>query len=146
MSIETLERYLHEHIPLSRHLGARVLEAGPDSVRLGAPLAPNLNHRQTAFGGSISALAILAGWTWLYARLGGTSFPGRIVIQANSIAYLAPGEGDFEAICRAPDPARWTRFERTLERRHRGRLDLEADVTAGERRIATFRGRYVAMA
>jgi thioesterase domain-containing protein len=143
---DTLERYLHEHIPLSRHLGARVLEAGPDAVRLRAPLAPNLNHRQTAFGGSISALAILSGWVWLHARLGGSRFTGAIVIQRSSLSYLAPGEGDFDAVCRSPDAERWARFAQALERHHRGRLDLEAEVLVGDRIIATFRGRYVALA
>src|SRR5512132_2090261 len=92
-----LERYLHEQIPISRPLGVRVLAAGADVVRLGAPLEPNLNHRQTVFGGSLSAVAILAAWTWLYLRLGGPGFTGRIVIQNHGVEYLAPAEGDFVA-------------------------------------------------
>lgn len=57
-----LEQYLHEHIPLSRAMGVEVQEADWNGVTLRAPLAPNNNHRETVFGGSASAVAILAAW------------------------------------------------------------------------------------
>lgn len=145
LDLPAVQRYLHEHIPLSRHLGARVLEAGPTAVRLAAPLAPNLNHRGTAFGGSLSALAILSGWTWVFVNLRAEGFDGRIVIQSSSVDYLSPAEADFEAVCRAPSPERWRHFRETLEQRGRGRIELEADLTVGGRLVATFRGRYVGM-
>ena len=140
-----LERYLHEQIPISRPLGVRVLAAGADLVRLGAPLEPNLNHRQTAFGGSLSAVAILAAWSWLYLRLGGPGYTGRIVIQNHSVEYLAPAEGDFVAACAAPGDEMWARFERALERRGRARLTLDVDVQVDRLLVARGRGRFVAL-
>lgn len=145
MEIEALERYLHEHIPLSRHLGVSVAEAGAARVHLRAPLAPNLNHRQTAFGGSLSALAILAAWTWLHLVLSERGFTGRIVIMTSSMKYLAPAEGAFEAICPAPTPERWARFIRTLEQRGRARVELDVEVAVGDVPVASFRGQYVAL-
>jgi thioesterase domain-containing protein len=62
-----LEEYLHGHIPLSRAMQVSVRELTDELVVLGAPLAPNMNHRSTVFGGSASALAILAAWSLLYA-------------------------------------------------------------------------------
>ena len=144
-SLSAVERYLHDHIPLSRHLGARVTAAGHDAVRISAPLEPNLNHRGTAFGGSISALAILSGWTWLFVNLQQDGFQGRIVIQSNTMDYVAPGEGEFTATCRAPTAERWTLLREMLRERGRGRIELDADVTVGDRLIATFHGRYVAV-
>ncbi|HEX5521239.1 MAG TPA: thioesterase domain-containing protein [Longimicrobiaceae bacterium] len=141
----TLEAYLHEHIPISQPLGIRVLEAGPDGIRLAAPLAPNLNHRQTAFGGSLSAVAILAAWSCLHLRLRTEGSDARVVIQSNSMEYLAPAEGDFVAVCRAPSAERWDLFRRTLERRGRARLALDAEVYVGERLVAQFHGQYVAI-
>jgi thioesterase domain-containing protein len=140
-----LEHYLHEHIPLSRPLGVRVLAAGPDGVRLAAPLGPNLNHRRTAFGGSLSAVAILAAWSWLHLKLRAGGFVGRIVIQGNSMEYLAAAEGDFEADCRAPGPERWELFAATLAARSRARIELDAEVRVGARLVASFRGQYVAL-
>ena len=65
----SLERYLHEQIPLSSAMQVSVESATSESVVLAAPLAPNTNHKLTAFGGSVSALGILAAWSLLHVRL-----------------------------------------------------------------------------
>ena len=38
-------------------MGVRVVSAAFDRVELSAPLAPNINHRDTLFGGSAAAIA-----------------------------------------------------------------------------------------
>ena len=53
--LSAIERYLHEHIPLTTHMEVGVDRIDDTGVRLTAPLAPNINHRQTAFGGSVAA-------------------------------------------------------------------------------------------
>ena len=50
-----LQAFLLAHVPLAGAMGVRVVEAGEAGVRLALPLAPNLNHHGTAFGGSVSA-------------------------------------------------------------------------------------------
>lgn len=141
-----LERYLHEQIPLSRALELRVAHVGVEFVRLTAPLAPNFNHRGTAFGGSVACLAILSAWGWLAARLSVRRDLPRLVIQEQTVEYLAPIDADFEAVCRAPAEAAWGRFLRALDTRGRGRLELTADVRCHGRIAARFRGLYVALA
>src|SRR4051812_36859489 len=94
-----VERYLHAHIPISSAMGVRVVTAGPNGVTLSAPLAANINHRATAFGGSLSAVAILSAWAWLHVAMRDAGLPSRLVIQRNSVEYLAPIAGDFEARC-----------------------------------------------
>jgi thioesterase domain-containing protein len=58
-----LQRYLHERIPLSRAMAVEVRAATAEGVEIYAPLAPNINHRDTVFGGSASAVAILTTWS-----------------------------------------------------------------------------------
>ncbi len=65
MTPAELEAYLHQTIPLSRAMAVSVIELNPESVVLGAPLAPNVNVHETAFGGSAAALALLAAWSLL---------------------------------------------------------------------------------
>jgi len=64
-----VERYLHRNIPLSAAMGVRVRSATPRRVELEAPLAPNINHQSTVFGGSASALAMLSAWTLVHLGL-----------------------------------------------------------------------------
>lgn len=69
MNPADLEHYLHDHIPLSKAMAVSVASVAPHEVVLRAPLAPNINHRDTVFGGSASAVAILAAWSLLNTRL-----------------------------------------------------------------------------
>jgi thioesterase domain-containing protein len=144
LNAANLETYLRDAIPLSASMGVRVVEVGPDRVRVEAPLEPNLNHRFTAFGGSVAALAILTGWALVHVRLCAQGMRARTVIQSSVLEYTAPIRGTFGAVCEAPDSAAWARFTRMLERRGRGRIHVTVRVEAEGREAATFTGAYVA--
>src|SRR5580700_1488384 len=93
VSPEALEAYLHAHIPLARAMQAVVLESSGEVVVMRAPLAPNLNHQASVFGGSASALAMLASWGLLCSRLtdqGLSPDVVRVVIQRNTMTFARP--------------------------------------------------------
>ena len=140
-----LEAYLHEHIPISKHLGVRVAQAGRDAVQLTAPLEPNLNHRRTGFGGSIAALAILTAWSLLWCRLRHRTGGHNIVIQTSTVDFIAPVDAEFTAGCAAPSAPAWDRFQRTLDQRGRSRIQLEVSIHAGEVLAATFKGMFAVL-
>ena len=144
--LQALERYLHTHIPITRAMRVSVVAVDDAGVRLSAPIAPNINHRNTVFGGSAATLAILSAWTLVHTRLG-RSFPSRrIVIQRSTVDYLAPLDGAFQAFCPSPDPLRWDRFLSGLERRGKSRITLRAELLGGEEVAGRFEGVYVVMA
>ena len=144
--VADVEAYLRAQIPLSEAIDIRVLEAGPERVRIQAPLEPNLNHSATAFGGSVAALALLAGWTLVQTRLDREGLPARTVIHETSIRYDAPIESAFTAACEAPEPDAWIRFAGTLRRRGKARIRVTIRVECGGRVAATAEGAYVALA
>jgi thioesterase domain-containing protein len=134
------------NIPLTRALGVEVVEVSEQRVRLAAPLAPNRNHRQTAFGGSVASLALLSGWGWLHARLAAVAPATGLVIQRQETDYLLPIDDAFEAVCSAPSEVAWQRFAQALAERGRGRLELACEIRCRGQLAATFRGLYVATA
>lgn len=142
---QLLERYLHEQIPLAAAMGVRVEMAGLEQVQLWAPLAPNVNHNETVFGGSGAALAVLSAWALLHLRIERASLRARLVIQRGSIEYERPIAGDFEALCRFSDELAWERFRITLVRRGRARLTLTAHLVHQAQRMAAFGGEFVAL-
>ena len=144
MTPAELEAYLHAHIPLSAAMQVSVVEIGPEAVVLGAPLAPNINHRDTVFGGSASAVAILAAWSLLHLRLTAAGFESRVVIQRNSMDYLAPIAGDFTARSYFEDGANWDGFARMLERKGRARISLGAVLIADGVEAGRLSGEFVA--
>lgn len=140
-----IEQYLHRHIPLSAAMGVRVRVATPERVELAAPLAPNINHHDTVFGGSGSAIATLSAWTLVSLRLRQSRVHARLVIQRNSMSYDEPIQGDFTAVCELPDEARWERFLTMIERRGRGRITMNARLVYDARPVASFEGDFVAL-
>ena len=146
MSKDEVEAYLREHIPLSAGMAIDVLEAGPGGVTIQAPLGPNVNHRSTAFGGSVAALAILAGWTLVHVRLRAEGLIAQTVIQSSSVHYDAPIHGAFRAVTDPVEPREWSRFVRGITKHGKGRVHVSAGVLADGVRAATFTGAYVAIA
>jgi len=145
MSVEELQRYLHSQIPLSRSMALEVMEIGPGRIVLEAPLGPNTNHRSTAFGGSVSTLATLAGWSTVYTRLHAEGRRAHTVIQRSSIEYITPVRTRFRAICEGVDERGWNRLLRALDRRGMGRARVAVRVEAAGVVVARFEGAYVAI-
>jgi thioesterase domain-containing protein len=137
-----LERSLHERIPLSRALGLRVRVAAPDGVELDAPLAPNINHSGTVFGGSAAAVAVLAAWALVEVRLAAAGVAGRIVIRRSEMDFLRPIGGDFSATARAPDDADWARLRATLGRGRMGRIAVRAVLTCDAETVGELVGEF----
>ena len=137
--------YLRKQIPISAAMGVEVLGCSAERVRLQAPLSANLNHRSTVFGGSASAVAILAAWPWLHFALRSAGHPCRVVIQRNEMKYLTPIDDDFTAECDALSPADFDKLLRTLRRYGKARASLEVRLFLRGRVVARFSGDYVAM-
>ncbi len=143
-SAPDLEAYLHAHIPLSAAMQVSVVSASSEAVTLRAPLAPNINHRSTAFGGSVSTLAILSAWSLVNLRLNAENMRSRLVIQSNRMDYDQPIAADFTATSSLADVADWPPFTKMLVRRRRARLVARSVVRSGEIVGGRFEGEFVA--
>jgi thioesterase domain-containing protein len=138
-----LERYLHTHIPLSKAMAVGVVSIGEGAVVLWAPLEANINHRETVFGGSACALAMLAGWALVHVRLEAAGIAARLVIQRNEMEYQRPILGDFTARASLERPERWRPFTDTLLRRRKARISVLSVLEQAGQVVATFTGVFV---
>lgn len=146
MNEQAVQQYLHDHIPLSKAMQVEVLSVQADEVILSAPLAPNINHKETVFGGSASAVAILAAWSLLHTKLKSTSINSQLVIQSNTMNYLLPINGTFTARSFIEDAGDWSRFVRTLERKGRARIAVTAVLEYEGQQVGRLTGEFVALA
>lgn len=145
MSPYELEHYLSAHIPLSKAMEVEVLQVGTDHVLLGAPLAPNINHRETVFGGSASAVAILAAWSLLHTRLLSEGISTRLVIQRNTMDYELAITDDFRAESALADPADWGHFLRMLRRKGKARIAVNSVLSCKGEIVGRLQGEFVAL-
>lgn len=137
------ERYLHQHIPLTRAMGLAVESFAGGTLVLAAPLEPNHNHLGTAFGGSLVTLATLAGYALLWLLLDDRTC--HIVVKESRTRYLHPVTGALRAVCRAPAAADLESFQAALARGGKARLTLHATVEEGGRACVAFEGEFVAL-
>jgi thioesterase domain-containing protein len=140
-----LAQYIHEHIPLTKLMGVSVVSVEEHALILQAPLAPNVNHRHTVFGGSASALAILAGWALLHVRLRSAGLADHLVIQRNTMEYEHPIAGQFTARATLEHPDRWSSFTTMIARKGKARIGVLAALEHMGRVVARFNGEFVAL-
>ncbi|MGB8355903.1 MAG: YiiD C-terminal domain-containing protein [Chthoniobacteraceae bacterium] len=136
------EQFLHQQIPLSRAMGVNVEGYDGKQLVLTAPLPLNHNHLGTAFGGSLSAIATLAGYALLWLELDDREC--HIVISKSSISFRRPVEGIIRAVCHRPGDAALAGFKKKFALK--GKAQIRLTVTIGEegRTAVDFEGIYVA--
>ena len=145
MTPAEMTEYLRSRIPLTAAMDIRVLDCGVDRVRVAAPLAPNLNHRNTAFGGSLATLGILSGWALLHFGLREQGIKdAKLVIQKTECEYLEPVAGEFVAESRLPQDE-WPRFAAALAKGRRARITVGSEITAAGQLAVRAAGTFVAL-
>lgn len=144
MNANELQQYMHRNIPLSRAMEISVVEASGDGITLSAPLAPNINHQSTVFGGSASAVAILSAWALLHVRMLEQKITSRVVIQRNTMSYEKPIVGTFTANAIIPDSATWDKFVAMLARKKVARISVTAMLRCNGEKVGELEGDFVA--
>ncbi len=142
-----LEEYLHNNIPITKAMRVGVVEVKGDRVVLRAPILPNINHRDTAFGGSLSTLAILSAWCLLRLKMDEKNAKNaHLVIQRNSIEYLHPVAADFTASAILADKDKWQRFDEVFAAKGKARISVKSMIAVGGKVCARFSGDFVVLA
>lgn len=141
--LQVLQESLYRDIPLTRHLKLHMNSYDAQRLKICAPLTENSNHVGTAFAGSLNSVVTLAGWSMLWLLLKELGVDGEIVIQDSTCNYLEPVTKDFYACCYKPDSEQVRKFEKTLKKRGRARLELQAEIIEDGVVRVSFKGRYV---
>jgi thioesterase domain-containing protein len=148
LDLEEFTSRIHHEIPLAKAMRVEVMQASFDQVTVKAPLAPNINHKQTAFGGSVHSLGLLSCWALVTATSSLMEAEGfaadYIVVQDSKIDYQKPIAKDFASSTRWPSEAEKEKFLTTLRRRGRARATLRSEITTDDGICATLEARFVA--
>jgi thioesterase domain-containing protein len=145
-----LEHELLADIPLARAMALSIRIWDGDSLTLAAPLAPNINDKGCAFGGSLASLMTLTGWALVKLALDArTQSPTAcdIYVQDSKIRYLAPVWQDFDAVARLAEGHAFAEFFATLDARGKARLRVHCTVPLADgSAAATLDAQFVALA
>lgn len=141
--LRELQETFYREIPITKYLGITVDSYDGERLTLKAPIGANINHKQTAFAGSLNSLVTLSGWGLLWIVLKELDITASIVIQDSTNSYLRPVTRDFSASCHKPDPANIVKLENTLRTKGKARLELRSEIHEEGEVAVSFKGRYV---
>jgi len=138
-----IEETLHSEIPITKSIGILVKGYSENGITLAAPLSNNINHKNTAFGGSLYSVCVLTGWSLIYALMTKKELSGHIVIQESNIKYLKPVTSDINASSCFRDENQINRFVNVYRKKRISRITLIVTVKQNNIEAVRFEGRYV---
>ena len=141
-----LEDELLAEIPLARAMQLRIAAWDGTTLAMAAPLAPNINDKGCAFGGSLASVMTLAGWALVRLAVDRAGLACDIYVQDSMIRYLAPVWGDFAASAELAAGDSFEDFLPALRARGKARASVRCTVpAAGGEPAATLEARFVAL-
>jgi len=140
-----LIHFIRGKIPLAQAMELELLAHDEDRLALRAPLAPNVNDKGCAFGGSLVSLMTLTGWGLVELALLARGHHCDVFVGESTVRYLQPVWADFHAEARLATDADWVVFFDTLQARGKARIEVECHVPGADGKpAATLSARFVA--
>lgn len=143
MTKEEAQNYIYQNIPITKAMGFEIVELTRNEIILGAPIENNINHRGSAFGGSIDSLFLTTGWAFIRFLIDHYKPTPIIVGSKGCTTFLKPILNNFESKLKLPDVKVIDEFLDTYKRFGKARITLEAVIEDEEKIYAAFRGDYV---
>jgi thioesterase domain-containing protein len=96
MNFQKFEQACQADIPMVKMLGLNLIHVDKTSLVSALPLAPNINEKGTALGGSLSSAAMVSGWMFVSLHFNADlSAEKNVVIVGSDCQFLAPIDEDF---------------------------------------------------
>lgn len=132
-------------MPPARALQLQPGEYSNDRLSLRAPLAPNVNDKGCAFGGSLTSLLTLTAWGLASLKLGEAGLAAEVYVQDSTVRYLAPLFDDLQATAWLEPGQNWGDFIAAMRIKGKSRARLLAQIALPDGGLAcSFEGRFVA--
>ncbi|QEE26010.1 MAG: thioesterase [Rhodanobacter sp.] len=142
---QALVDFIHEGIPLARDMALQLHHYDGEQLTLAAPLAPNVNDKGCAFGGSLVSVMTLTGWGLVELALRARNEDCDVFVGESTVRYLSPVWDDFLSAAQLAPEADWTTFFGTLAARGKARIEVTCAVPGDEGKpAATLSARFVA--
>ncbi len=143
---QQLVDFIRSEIPLALAMDLQLESCDEDRLCLRAPLAPNVNDKGCAFGGSLVSVMTLSGWALVELALRRRGEACDVFVAESTVRYLQPLWQDFRSESRLADESDWDTFFRTLAARGRARIEVSCVIPGddGGQPAATLSARFVA--
>lgn len=139
-----LQSDILQHIPLARAMDIAVTRYTGSELEMTAPLAPNINDKGCAFGGSMASLLTLAGWGLIELFLRGEGLDCDLYIGDSQLRYSEPVWGELRGVARLIEADALQALADSLRKRGKGHADVVCEIAGEQRAAATLNARFFA--
>jgi len=140
-----LTEFFQTHLPITQFMELDVDTYDGQQLTLKAPLAPNINDKQTAFGGSLYNACVMACWGFAHLKTLEAGIDGNQVVVSGSIKYKRPVTGEIKATCTSPGAEAEHHFIDGFTRHGKGKIELTAKVMCEGKVAVEFEGTYAVL-
>ncbi len=141
-TLNEIQRTIDERIGPAAQMQFRVERCDGESLHMSAPLAANLNHHGSGFGGSLYSICAVAGWALVLCALREAGLDGWIVIRAAQVRYLRPLREDLHVRIAPAQPGGLATALADLRRRGAARVSLRASIADRGQPALAFEGEF----
>lgn len=132
-----LQSDILQHIPLARAMDLTVTRYDGAELEMRAPLAPNINDKGCAFGGSMASLLTLAGWGLIELGLRAEALDCDLYIGDSQLRYREPVWGELCGVARFGEGSTLDALVASLRARGKGHADVVCEI-AGDAQVAAI--------
>ena len=143
--MQELVDYLHRNVPITEVMRISAGTRTEASLSLRAPLAPNINDKQSVFGGTLASLCTLTAWAVASLICREAKIVADLGVAESQIRYLTPVRLDwFEAVAQWPDVASEAAFIEQLQNQGCASITLDVSIDTDGQPSVEFNGRFFA--
>mgnify|MGYP001812566174 CR=1 FL=1 len=145
IDLQEFEAECRREIPLLTAMELSLVDYRDLALTMEAPLAPNINNKGTAFGGSIASIGLFGGWAVATLAFMDHGIDNtEIVVFRNEMTFERPARGHL-VVRVTVDP---DEFAECLAKLRGGtderlRFDVRVEIFHDDVRCATMKGLYV---
>jgi len=145
IDLQEFESECRREIPLLTAMELSLVDYRDLALTMEAPLAPNINNKGTAFGGSIASIGLFGGWAVATLAFMDHGIDNtEIVVFRNEMTFERPARGHL-VVRVTVDP---DEFAGCLAKLRGGtderlRFDVRVEIFHDDVRCATMKGLYV---
>jgi len=139
---QRLRDFFDSHLPVMGFMKVCVDYYDGKTLRLSSPLAPNINDKLTAFGGSLFCLNVMTCWGMQYLQTLEADIDCNSVVSHAEIDYIRPVRGErFVAEC-SIDEAVASEMIDNFKNNAKSVVSLSSSISENGKVCVSFSGRY----
>ncbi len=128
--------FLYQNIPLVRFMQLQLIGCSENQLTARAPARPNLNDKQTIFGGSSAALMTVCGWSLIKFNLEQRKLNNDVVIAHSSIRWRLPQSDDL--LLTAESDINWSELSNEIQQaQHQPKLTVHNHISNQQKQICS---------